>query len=1817
MRGNFSVYVLCLLYLVWSVSSHEICNSTRAIQVTLSFHEQPRVVQRGQGDAIWAFTPAAQDTAIVVTPSNSSIDPDMRLYILSPTTSCLPVFTSQEFGGEYMRIHPNLTKAFNVTQYFLHVNCRGKEGCEYHLAFSQLEDDWQELTAGQQHPGIAYHGVPSHFKFVCGKKCKEDMETGKKERITFSAWPRDATSTKHLLLLVRFGKPPMTADEHLNASRGWFSGEVASDDIKEGTYYITVIKRHGLVPIPFVVSVTLPHSIQWLKLGRPTFGVVKKNSASFYKFYVDSADTDIEVYLTKLDGDPDCAMSHEEVNQRPAHLTSQWRSATQGDDEIIVASDDPKRRLHPTGWFHIGVHSAEDATFSIIAFAEKHLRPAAEDIDQGKDGYVIEWTELWLGLPQAMGVQPGRPANFLFFSRLATSKIYVNVEALQGSMPDVCVHNCGPDPHRCPWLPIYLGETMRANPPEQAVSFCREGAIRGYSSERQVIVSQPCTDCWYAILVTSESNRSRFKIQLGQAGRAHPLVDGEPFKSNADAADSCPLFVYDLPQSIADARRKSNATLRLSVTPIYGNPTFEVMKDDEDSGVIFNSSSGGDTWRLALTDLRGDVVVSGAYFVKVCAAGPHHPQFRIQASWDQPLSSDTSTKLGFGMLRDGEAQMGSMPADKHDVYMYMPATSEENSSVRVSVSSMGGNCDLFVLAASAGTIDTFRDRLHAFIEDPAANADWKEVEKEAPEVLITPSDAKYVPLNSGVPYIFLLSSRDKSDVYYEVTASTLGKSGGIEELPTTGLPLRGQVKSKEYRRYSISIAEANQDVSVQLTAEVGDCDLYVGRTPGVSSEDFDWRSEELGSDSVYIDGMGQINQRHCDVKTINEKNNCVYYVAVKGVSPSAFTLLATVPSLPVPLPLSQIVKVTLPPGGAQYFLTPVDLLEMPTALEVACSGALNNVTIKVVPSAEAKHLYTREMPKADLSASFFAGVWSLDLAPERLKPFCKDNCTVLSMLKASSVQSVCALSLQESRPGRNASGLCQPLEAGAPSRGKLQGLALQGSTLCFSLRIPSDGDVVVNVSPLTDCHPRVQASQFGKKTLLQQHLQGFISDKMEVLAGLLTLEVSVEERGECQFDVRANILDKSEPSHLSQFHSTAITLGDSIFSSTTRTAFFSLSKQAAGSIGSAEVTVMSLAGEIQGDCSTIALPTYHSQQGKRDFLGEFTKALQPADSSRSFGVYACKFTSEACKSECQLFLRIRSRHPGRASDFVVTALDRNSARILYPSLPAISCLGSLCEHGSRRTERYQLFIRNPSAAATLRLSCQGQLRERKCSQVVLSADSRLSFPQNRAERAYIPRNRDMLDGTVQMELKAPSSRPGHCKVPCILHIEVELLPGEFQSVQYQLEAILKDKFSLLVDGGMPLHFVAHPGKPEYFLFDWRHAFASTLTLDFPYDTFDPENSLVRMYILDCDSQEPADAQAAPIPSAEDFSRMATLNSRWQLTALEAATGTSRDNRSQCLGVRIGVISNRLHPVSMDIRGFGWHPGTTLLLGESLEGFVDGSHAASYEVVSDEAKEFALDLEVCAGKVHLQTASPPDKGAGQFGHDFQDGFSNMKMPFESNRWIQVSPMNGEYARYVISAQAWKEIAWLDTGNGRSLRTEQRDTGIAVAWQAVHLEGKQGGEDPNVQYEVFYIRADLLQSNFDTACGMYLEHTLRHAKRIITHALNIEIQDFEPGTLYHVNVLARSLATGHLFAFQSSRLTGRLENEPAFDEGNYRSFILGPVLILVMVCFAWCHRHCTGQVNVNAMMRRIELPSWGSSPQHYRYLEGRTIGGYAQF
>ncbi|CAE8740616.1 unnamed protein product, partial [Polarella glacialis] len=247
-----------------------------------------------------------------------------------------------------------------ATWFFLMIACRDV-ACEYHLAFSKIQkDDWQELKAGEDKSGIAYHGNPSHFVFECDEECRRGITAGSNERVTFSAWPRDASSAEHITLLVRKGSIPTTdSQQHLQATRGWFSGEVVSTVIEPATYYITVLKRHSMTPIPFVLSVKLPQTLEKLQLGKPTFGSVAKDSVAYFKFWVGRPYTDIEVYLTKLGGDPDMALSHSEVNAHPNRLVAQWRSRKSGDDEIVVRPDDEKRKEHQTGWFHVGVSGSE------------------------------------------------------------------------------------------------------------------------------------------------------------------------------------------------------------------------------------------------------------------------------------------------------------------------------------------------------------------------------------------------------------------------------------------------------------------------------------------------------------------------------------------------------------------------------------------------------------------------------------------------------------------------------------------------------------------------------------------------------------------------------------------------------------------------------------------------------------------------------------------------------------------------------------------------------------------------------------------------------------------------------------------------------------------------------------------------------------------------------------------------------------------------------------------------------------------------------------------------------------------------------------------------------------------------------------------------------------------------------------------------------------------------------------------------------------------------------------------------------------------
>ncbi|CAE8603037.1 unnamed protein product [Polarella glacialis] len=106
----------------------------------------PKVVKAGKGSSVWRFSPIKEDFTIVVTPTNVTMDPDMRLFTATSADGdgCKPSLSSQEIGSDYMLVDSSLAKNSSATWFFLKIACRDV-ACEYHLAFSKIQkDDWQE-----------------------------------------------------------------------------------------------------------------------------------------------------------------------------------------------------------------------------------------------------------------------------------------------------------------------------------------------------------------------------------------------------------------------------------------------------------------------------------------------------------------------------------------------------------------------------------------------------------------------------------------------------------------------------------------------------------------------------------------------------------------------------------------------------------------------------------------------------------------------------------------------------------------------------------------------------------------------------------------------------------------------------------------------------------------------------------------------------------------------------------------------------------------------------------------------------------------------------------------------------------------------------------------------------------------------------------------------------------------------------------------------------------------------------------------------------------------------------------------------------------------------------------------------------------------------------------------------------------------------------------------------------------------------------------------------------------------------------------------
>jgi hypothetical protein len=160
--------------------------------------------------------------------------------------------------------------------------------------------------------------------------------------------------------------------------------------------------------------------------------------------------------------------------------------------------------------------------------------------------------------------------------------IYVHLEKKVGESPDICMQTCGDDPHMCTYISSF---EKRASAIKGGISDCKDLKVPGSELKSMSPLRNPCTFCWYSIIVTAENSRSRFQITLGADGVAQPLVAGESFKGYVDKDMSKPVtLVYYLSSETLQAHVKGigevkrRATMRIAMTPVFGDPFFRIIK---------------------------------------------------------------------------------------------------------------------------------------------------------------------------------------------------------------------------------------------------------------------------------------------------------------------------------------------------------------------------------------------------------------------------------------------------------------------------------------------------------------------------------------------------------------------------------------------------------------------------------------------------------------------------------------------------------------------------------------------------------------------------------------------------------------------------------------------------------------------------------------------------------------------------------------------------------------------------------------------------------------------------------------------------------------------------------------------------------------------------------------------------------------------------------------------------------------------------------------------------------------------------------------
>jgi hypothetical protein len=190
---------------------------------------------------------------------------------------------------------------------------------------------------------------------------------------------------------------------------------MAPTDADYCTHCVWKISVYGFADSIFTITYSTG-GITDLQDGVPTDGFVSAGNYSYYRFYIPSANSDVQISLTPETGDADMYVSQENPGDPfdlPRRGHSTWMSVDIGDDTISIPHTDA--HFCSDCSIIIGVYGFQAAEFELVVTTSN-----------------TELVELRLGEPQEAQATNGVPRYFRVYTGGSLAQITVELGAIEG-----------------------------------------------------------------------------------------------------------------------------------------------------------------------------------------------------------------------------------------------------------------------------------------------------------------------------------------------------------------------------------------------------------------------------------------------------------------------------------------------------------------------------------------------------------------------------------------------------------------------------------------------------------------------------------------------------------------------------------------------------------------------------------------------------------------------------------------------------------------------------------------------------------------------------------------------------------------------------------------------------------------------------------------------------------------------------------------------------------------------------------------------------------------------------------------------------------------------------------------------------------------------------------------------------------------------------------------------------------------------------------------------------------------------------------------